>query len=454
MIDKLIAQEREARSSAADQYVPDDESNGKRNVKCEQSGEAEALRNGANSLPKDHLFGIGPLAAPVMSSTQRSDMENGVRMTQFPQIKATSNGTSEEFQPLQPDMSPRSSVHSVNSQGEFPIIENGSTGYYGGHNTGDMVNGGQEDGQRGRVTFGAPSHIPNHMDDDQFINMYKKLTPEERKRQLLAQKDALLLEQRRLKAILTEQEALLKAKQQQLHRQQQMQRERLRFFEQTGFFPPVSSAASNAQGVATTSSTHNPVLFHPQHPTQQQHQENPLSLLDSFVPYPTPNVPNTAHPSSSAVNGHGMYSNNYPVPCSTSHGYTPYPSQGHMPHHHHHHHHNTQHHHHQQQQQQQGTGLHNGHTMYPQPHRPYPQLAPQGYDMNNAFLGGDTAMPLYEGQYAPGLISDSMENINFLERHGVDVSHVRRDHRKGQYALNCLTAYPCVIISSQQKLLY
>ena len=79
--------------------------------------------------------------------------------------------------------------------------------------------------------------IPEGLSDSEFMDYYKQLTPADRKKQLFVQKQALLMEQERLKHVLAQQESLLEKKHDELRRQQEIQQERLNFFEQTGSFP-------------------------------------------------------------------------------------------------------------------------------------------------------------------------------------------------------------------------
>jgi hypothetical protein len=63
---------------------------------------------------------------------------------------------------------------------------------------------------------GPTCNFHDHLDDRKFLAYYKRLTPQERKEQLVAQKEALMREQARLREVLREQEALLAEKQEQL----------------------------------------------------------------------------------------------------------------------------------------------------------------------------------------------------------------------------------------------
>ena len=92
-----------------------------------------------------------------------------------------------------------------------------------------------------RVGFESPTEVTGYSqlsNDKDFVDYYKNLGPEERRRELMAQKSALLEEQKRLKAVLMEQEQMLRSKQDHLHRQQEIQQNRLKHFENTGTFPP------------------------------------------------------------------------------------------------------------------------------------------------------------------------------------------------------------------------
>ena len=148
-----------------------------------------------------------PLAAPVQSSTLRSE------------ISTDSGPTSKtEFRPLLPDPSPHSSGHS-----------------------GEVQNGGLSN-QNGRVEFKEPlsTRIPNDVSEEEFMRRYTRLKPDDRKKELYAQRQALLEEQRSLKVVLNQQEHLLQAKKEQLRKQQEIQKQRLQYFEQNGQFPPHS----------------------------------------------------------------------------------------------------------------------------------------------------------------------------------------------------------------------
>lgn len=186
---------------------------------------------------KSQVIQKDPMLEPVMSSTKRSDM-------------------SLEFQPLQPD--PPSSLQ--------------------------------------QTTEMERSHP---MSDEQFAKYYKNLSPFERKRQLQAQKSALLEEQRHLKAMLAEQEKLLRAKQNQLHMQQSLQQERLRYFERTGHFPP-----------------HDPALKMP------YMEKEPFPLQDTNI-----NVQSMLQsvPFSDGANvGNAVYVNGYEMPPTPMYG--PFPN--------------------------------------------------------------------------------------------------------------------------------
>ncbi|XP_064645781.1 uncharacterized protein LOC135499071 [Lineus longissimus] len=94
------------------------------------------------------------------------------------------------------------------------------------------------------------TNFHDHINGDSFGTYYKKLTPEERRKQMVAQKEALLREQHRLRKILHEHEGMLREKQLQLHRQQEKQRRRMKTFEKTGEFPlPTDTEESGPDAV-------------------------------------------------------------------------------------------------------------------------------------------------------------------------------------------------------------
>ena len=185
----------------------------------------EKSRSPGNSLPRSsakliepessattgkRLLFTGPLSEPVLSSTQRSELDELEQISSIPPDK---------FRPLH---------SSPFSQFEEYLSED--------HTRHVCAQKAQE-----KVTFEVrPRGVQQNIDqlnDQEFLQYYKRLQPEERKRQLLHQKEALLAEQQRLQHILAQQENLLIAKQAQLHQQQEMQRRRLMYFERTGCFP-------------------------------------------------------------------------------------------------------------------------------------------------------------------------------------------------------------------------
>ncbi|XP_046549288.1 uncharacterized protein LOC124259223 [Haliotis rubra] len=148
---------------------------------------------------------LGPLREPIMSSTQKSSqIYEEMSFNSLPTI------ASDNYQPLPIDDSPRTTF--------------AASGHNGFHDN-------QPDNRiRNRVGFidhpedldSARVHSPvlelekNVAGDREFMEYYKKLTPAERKRELLRQRAALLEEQIRLKHVLLEQEAQLREKQEQL----------------------------------------------------------------------------------------------------------------------------------------------------------------------------------------------------------------------------------------------
>ena len=252
----------------------------------QQTSRSSSPRTASECAPskrsaREKVHGIGPLHPPVLSSTQQSEMLS---------VSHQSRTKPGEFQPLPPDPSPRSSLQSASmfQEQDFQRFSNqhamqphGPAAYpeftqYGHHRvqqSGSLANGFHPDNipqevteipapghivysgnqarpdlsvsQGTRVTFderpllspNIPHHPAHELSDEDFVNYYKSMTPQERQRHLQSQKAALLTEQQRLRQILEHQERLLRAKQTQLHLQQDMQSQRLQHFQQTGSFP-------------------------------------------------------------------------------------------------------------------------------------------------------------------------------------------------------------------------
>ena len=182
---------------------------------------AKEKEGGARHDPVLPHFGIGPLDPPDLSSTQRSDY-NQRELVQFQPLEAESRTS----------LSSNSDIYQSNRARCKESDGNNNTN---------------------RVVFHSPVETASYppYDDQQFMDYYQTLGPDERRQELLAQKSALLQEQRRLKTILLDQEEMLRSKQDQLHKQQEVQRERLKFFEQTGTFPPHHTYSDAAAAAAT-----------------------------------------------------------------------------------------------------------------------------------------------------------------------------------------------------------
>ncbi len=217
---------------------------------------------------KGKMFGMGPLPAPILSSTQRSDLMSNA--TNSPYVQHSSRTKAKSFEPLPVYSGETNSLESASlasnvDDNEFlqsqrliaerdalfqeqnmlkqAIVEQQ-------RQTGEPIHvdieefGSAPPSTSGsRVTFHSPVYtdmspvppVPNQESD--LGKYYSNLAPAERERQILLQKKALLEEQARLKSILAQQEKLLKTKQDQLHHQQKLQKHRLEFFKETGYFP-------------------------------------------------------------------------------------------------------------------------------------------------------------------------------------------------------------------------
>lgn len=145
-----------------------------------------------------------PLSAPVQSSTLRSEYSSD----------SGPHSAKHDFKPLLPDPGSSTSEYSTTAQ-----------------------NGGS-----GKVGFKEPvsSQFQNVVNEEEFMHKYAQLKPDDRKKELFAQRKALLEEQRKLKSVLGQQEQLLLSKKEQLRKQQEIHKQRLQYFEENGHFPPHS----------------------------------------------------------------------------------------------------------------------------------------------------------------------------------------------------------------------
>lgn len=233
--------------------------------------------NGPSLAAKGKLFGVGPLDKPILSSTIRSGMTSSQT---DPTTELQSGLNSGHFEPLRPDSSLRTSyTHQSSGPHVSPALQS---------------NGGTIDAGAYENTIAAAFH--DQMNDREFFSYYQRLAPEERQQQLLIQKEALLHEQHRLRGVLDEQEALLHSKQEQLHMQQEIQKNRLRFFEQTGVFPPSAMFGNPQLPVTGSYSVEAPQCPHT-HYTQLD--------CERFYPYSSATeaplvdqLPHTVHPTS------------------------------------------------------------------------------------------------------------------------------------------------------------
>lgn len=222
----------------------------------------------SGDIAKGKLYGIGPLSAPVLSSTRTSDLLSNA--TNSPSRQPQGN-TTQDFAPLsvETEVFPESGNKALDTNGGFCTPKKVNNSKYEklmserealmkeqaqlreiinaqGKTREPLQTSAADDRDSvNRVTFDSPvfTDFPEKSDKE-LLQYYSQLSPNTRQKELNSQKEALLLEQERLKRILSEQETLLKAKQQQLHQQQELQQQRLQFFQETGYFPPLTDKAS------------------------------------------------------------------------------------------------------------------------------------------------------------------------------------------------------------------
>ena len=179
----------------------------------------------SNHSLQDRDIQLGPLVNPKFVNFQL----NGQNM----------HGSSTDFRPLQSECATPSLQELSAGQGKVdpgPLSTPVSALQGAAVEETEDTEGSQLSQHPSSSVVSAP--IPTGLDDKEFLQQYRELTPEQRKQQLFVQKQALLQEQDRLKKILGEQERLLELKQIQLRKQQDIQKERLNYFDKTGTFPP------------------------------------------------------------------------------------------------------------------------------------------------------------------------------------------------------------------------
>lgn len=165
---------------------------------------------------------------PVMSSTQKSA-----------DIKAYVDEDSprDEFQRLEPDPSPRSSRTSFpcsspkGQRSSSPASQSGKSNRVGFK---ERLTVDNDELEKHSPQLGSTS---DRNGSKEFLQKYRKLTPTERKHELLKQREVLLDEQKRLRMILVEQETQLKKKQDIIEKRRTTQQARMDYLERNGEFP-------------------------------------------------------------------------------------------------------------------------------------------------------------------------------------------------------------------------
>lgn len=238
MIDKEIAKRRQT------------EDGGLSTIVASESSTTTPPRHGGGGRVEysDRIPVIQAFRDPIMSSTQKST-----------DIRAYVDEDSPrgEFHCLEPDASPRS------SRASFP--SNSPRGQRSSSPIGQQARGNNKVGFKEKLAVGhdeLPKHSPQLERDKEgpgnkeFQQKYKKLTPTERKQELLRQRETLLEEQNRLRRILMEQEAQLKRKQDLIDRRRSNQRARMDYLERNGEFPkdPDDNDAGSVFSVPDTGS--------------------------------------------------------------------------------------------------------------------------------------------------------------------------------------------------------
>ncbi len=237
-----------------------------------------------SEVGKGKLYGIGPLPAPVLSSTRTSDLLSNAtnspahhpsksKLSDFAPLSTESDTLPLQTVPASQSPRERNAFHtprkaklnvgkendvnamseanaerfsSLQKQKEILLKEQGALREIlaeQGQNVAAPlhVDAFPVHAVGNRVTFDSPVYVDfTEASENDMLKYYSQLSPGTRRKELDLQKQALLLEQAKLKGILSEQERLLRAKQEQLHQQQEIQRHRLQFFQETGYFPALT----------------------------------------------------------------------------------------------------------------------------------------------------------------------------------------------------------------------
>ncbi|GFO36395.1 hypothetical protein PoB_006290000 [Plakobranchus ocellatus] len=174
--------------------------------------------NGGRKRRRPPPPSYGPLHPPVMSSTQKSS-----EIADFVSVTSTEVSTSERLRQLRldPQGPPSSQVSTHKQNGDrnnhHQIVEEnrqspGRKGEGIHYHLRKGITSERAVEFSDKPRSGAIEVASPHEED--FLEKYRKMSPSERKRELLKQKSALLEEQARLKLVLAEQENQLQLKQQ------------------------------------------------------------------------------------------------------------------------------------------------------------------------------------------------------------------------------------------------
>ncbi|XP_052267572.1 protein hinderin-like isoform X2 [Dreissena polymorpha] len=207
MIDKEIARERSL-------------SRGSQGSSCSRSNRS---RSGSPSegRPKfaypEKLVSLGPLHDPIASSTHKS-VDIKAQISNFDQesVRSLTRG------------------HEYENGGQLKEIGQNDSGKHGSKVAFTDKDEYNDEAEMHSPNLKSSSKLFN---DPDYAKYYKKLSPGGRKRELLKQRQALLLEQERLREVLEKQERQLKERQSEYQKRQDLQKERMEFYQKDGKFP-------------------------------------------------------------------------------------------------------------------------------------------------------------------------------------------------------------------------
>ncbi|WAR29380.1 hypothetical protein MAR_002948 [Mya arenaria] len=218
LIDKEIAKERSLSRGSQRSDISG------RSQGSDSRSERSRSRSPSEGRPKfaypEKLISLGPLHEPIASSTHKS-MEIKAQMSNNFDLESVRSSIQGQGQRYESKGNKSADCHAQNDKQNSKVVFSGKDEY-------------DDEGEIHSPNLKATSKLFN---DPEYAVYYKKLSPGGRKRELLKQRQALLMEQENLKGILEKQERQLKERQYEYTKRQELQKERMEFYQKGGKFP-------------------------------------------------------------------------------------------------------------------------------------------------------------------------------------------------------------------------